>query len=114
MSIAAGQLDRRVTIQQRAAGVDTYGQPSTTWETLATVWAWVKAPSGASLAERVAADRQASLVTYSVRIRYRADVTAGMRLLVGSDTWDIDSVVIDHARREYVDLVCVVGGGNGG
>lgn len=109
MQLNAGQLNRRVTIRQRSATQDAAGQPVETWTDLATVWAWIKAPAGVAAAERLAANRDTSTVTYSMRIRYRTDVTAGMRAAEGADLFDIQQVIIDRAGREFTDLVCTVG-----
>lgn len=106
----AGQLNRRITIERRTAGQDAAGQPLTTWETVAQVWANFRAPSGAASAERLAADREASLTTYSVRIRYRTDITAGMRVTEAGAVYDINQVIPDAAGRVHTDLVCTVGG----
>lgn len=107
--INPGQLDRRVVIKTRSTTQDAAGQPADTWTTLATVWAHIKAPAGAAAAERVSADRETSTAAYSIRIRYRTDITAGMRAVHGSTTFDIVQVVVDMARREHCDLVCVAG-----
>ena len=109
MPLNAGDLNRRVVITQRDSGVDAAGQPVTTWSTLATVWASVKAPAGKAQAERMSADRSTSVVAYSVRIRYRTDVTAAMRAEIAGQVYDIEQVVQDLAGREYTDLVCVAG-----
>ena len=114
MPLNAGRLNRRITIEQRVAGVDTWGQPLTTWETVATVWADVRASSGSAAAERVAADRQTSVSGYSMRIRWRTGITAGMRVSIGSTRYEIADVIEDVAGREYVDLVCQQGASDGG
>ncbi len=114
MPLNAGRLNRRITIEQRTAGVDAWGQRLTTWTTVATCWADVRAMSGSAAAERVAADRETSVTAYSMRIRWRTDVTAGMRVSMGTTRFDIVDVIEDQAGREYVDLVCQQGGSDGG
>lgn len=114
MPLNAGVLNRLVTVQSRVAGIDAWGQPTQTWETFAQPWAWVKPVSGASAAEQIGGDIQTSTVNYSVRIRYRTDITAGMRITTNGQTLDIVGVVLDHAHREYADLVCIEGARNGG
>lgn len=105
----AGKLNCRVVIEQRTAGVDAYGQPVTTWSTLATLWANIISPTGKSSAEQLVADRQISAATYSVRIRYRTDITAAMRLTYGGAIYNIEQVILDLAGKRHVDLVCTVG-----
>lgn len=109
--LGAGTLNRRVTIEQRTGSADTYGQPSTSWATLATVWASIVAPTGRAAAELLAADRETSPVAWSVRIRFRTDVTAGMRVVDGTTIYTIETVIPDMKGRVYVDLVCVTGAG---
>ena len=110
----AGQRNRKVTIAQRVSGADTWGQPSTTWETVATVYADIRAPSGKAAAEGMAADRDARATTYSMRINYRPAVSAGMRVSLGSVHFDIADVVHDFAGKAHTDLVCIQGSSDGG
>ena len=44
----------------------------------------------------------------SIRIRFRSDITAGMRVLIGLAVYQIEAVMPDLARREFVDLVAKV------
>lgn len=109
MTLAAGRFNRRITIQRRADGADAYGQPSTTWETHVQTWADVRAPAGRAAAQDVTADRTTSVAAYSMRIRYRTDITADMRVLLAGMVFDIAQVLPDLARHEHTDLVCVAG-----
>jgi SPP1 family predicted phage head-tail adaptor len=113
MPLNLNRFSRRVTIQQRATTDDAIGQPVETWATVCEVWAYVKAPTGMQTTERAIADREASPTTYSIRIRYRTDITAAMRVVLGTTTFAISDVIEDFAGREYLDLVCVAGVGDG-
>jgi SPP1 family predicted phage head-tail adaptor len=99
----AGRLNRLVTIQSLQSGVDEIGQPVTTWVTLADVWANVLHLSGV---ETIKGGAEASSVKASIRIRYRTDVTAAMRVMLGSTVYQIKAVMPDEAGRRYVDLAC--------
>ena len=101
----AGTLNSRVKIQQQSTDQDGAGQPLTTWSDVATVWADIRHVSGLQV---VKADAQSSTVKASVRIRFRDDVTAGMRLLHETTIYSIAGVLPDLTKREYVDLVCQV------
>ena len=102
----AGQLNRRVTIERKTGGVDAIGQPLPEgWETFAQVWANVRHLSGS---ESIKAGAVTSEVKASIRIRYRSDINAGMRVVLGAKTYEIRAVMPDDVRREYVDLVCEV------
>lgn len=100
----AGRLNTRCVIQRRTGGTNDWGEPLPEgWETHATVWANVKHLSGS---EAIKADSEVSTVRASIRIRYRSDITAGMRVLIGAAVYDIEAVLSDTARREFVDLAC--------
>ena len=100
----AGSLKTLCTIQRRTGGTNDWGEPLPEgWETHATVWANVKHPSGS---EAIKADAEVSTVRASIRIRYRSDITAGMRVLIGAAVYDIEAVLSYTARREFVDLAC--------
>jgi len=99
-------LNRRVTIEKKGQGTDDYGQPlPDVWEPLATVWASIKNLSGLGA---IKADAAVSTVKTSIRIRWRTDVTAGMRVVHGTTVYDVQAVLPDAAGRVYVDLVCEV------
>lgn len=105
----AGQLRDRVTIEQRGTTRDAAGQKVASWTTLATVWANVRHQSGA---EAIRADSEVSIVKASIRVRFREDVTAGMRVVKGAAVFDIKAVLPD-GQRAFVDLVCETGASGG-
>lgn len=119
MPLDAGTLRSRITIKQRGASVDAWGQQSTTWSTVATVWADIRSQSGLSSirSERPVADQAVSETAYSIRIRWRTGITAAMRAEETSGgvtrIFDIRQVIEDVAGREYIDLVCTIGNGEG-
>jgi len=99
-------LNRRVTIEKKGAGTDAWGQPlPDAWELVATVWASIKNLSGLGA---IKADAAVSTVKTSIRIRWRTDVTAGMRVVHGATVYRIEAVLPDVQGREWVDLVCEV------
>lgn len=106
----AGRLNRRIVIQQRLATENELGERVSGWQTVATVWANVIHKSGL---ETVRSDVEMSLVNASIRIRYRTDINSGMRVKLGSDIYDIQSVVLDQVGRQYTDLICQMGASNG-
>lgn len=102
----AGRLSSRCVIQRRTGGTNDWGEPLPDgWETHATVWANVKHLSGS---EAIRADAEVSTVRASIRIRFRSDITAGMRVLIGAAVYDVEAVLPDMMRREFVDLVAKV------
>lgn len=101
----AGPLQSRVTIKRHVTGQDEIGQPVDTWEDVATVWANIRNLRGA---EAIRADKEVSTVQTSIRIRKRTDVTAAMRVVYGSTTYEIKAVLPDEVERDKMDLVCEV------
>lgn len=100
-----GLLNTRVVVQQQSATQDALGQPVQSWATFATLWADVRHTSGI---EAIKTDAIASVVRASIRVRYRGDLTAAMRVIHGSTTYNIVAVLPDIGGKEYVDLACEV------
>ena len=101
----AGTLNVRVTVRQQSTTQDALGQPLTTWSDLATMWANVRQSSGV---EAIKADAVSTNVRASIRVRYRTDLTAAMRVVAGLTTYNIVAVLPDVGGKEYTDLVCEV------
>lgn len=115
MSLPAGSLNRRITIQSRIVGEDAAGQPVMTWQDVATVWADVRGATGmASIRQSSPIDGVAvSMNSYSFRIRFREGLDAGMRVLYAGQAFDVKHVRMDFSGREWTDLVAELGGNDG-
>ncbi len=101
----AGRLNRRCQLQSPSQSVDELGQPIPGWTDVATVWADIRMKSGL---EAIKAGAPVSVVQASIRVRYRAGITAGMRLTHNLQAFNIVAVMPDVGGREYVDLVAEV------
>ncbi len=102
----AGRLNRRCVIQQPGTAEDELGQPlPEDWVDVATVWADIRMKSGL---EAIKAGAPVSVVAASVRIRYRAGVNAGMRVVHNLQAYEIKAVMPDVSGREFLDLACEV------
>lgn len=101
----AGRLNRRCTLQQPATDKDEAGQPIPGWSAVANVWADIRMKSGL---EAIKAGAPVSTIQASIRVRYRAGITAGMRVTHGGTIYNITAVLPDVARREFLDLICEV------
>lgn len=109
------KANRQIVVKSRAAGEDASGQPNGAWNvTVCSPWAHYMAPSGRASAERIDAGGEVSTTHCSWRIRYRAGLTAGMRVEhvidATTEVWEIRQVLPDRERREFIDLVCEFGG----
>ncbi len=97
----AGGLRHKVTIQQKGAGQDDFGQPNAGWTDFASnIWAKVLFLNGL---EYIKSDKEAMQVSGSVRIRNRPGITTAMRLIHKSIVYDIKAVLPD-GQNEYIDL----------
>lgn len=98
----AGSLNRLVLIAQPEGGQDDVGQPETGWTTVASVWADVRTQGGL---ESIRSGAEVSTVRASIRIRYRTDITAAMRVTDGATVYQVKAVLPDPGRQ-FADLVC--------
>jgi SPP1 family predicted phage head-tail adaptor len=96
-------LNKRATIQTPEIAQDVLGQPLLTWADVATVWANVTHLSGL---ESIRADSETAIVRASIRIRYRAGITPGMRVLVAAQFYNVKAVLMDHTNKVFTDLTC--------
>ena len=101
----AGRLNRRCVLQAPGTAQDELGQPIPGWTDVATLWADIRMKSGL---ESIKAGAPVSVVQASIRVRYRAGITAGMRVVHNLTAYEILAVQPDVGGREYVDLVCQV------
>ena len=101
----AGRLNRRCVLQTPGTAQDELGQPIPGWTDVATVWGDIRMKSGL---EAIKAGATVSVVQASIRVRYRAGITAGMRVVHNLQAFNIVAVMPDVGGREYVDLVAEV------
>ena len=99
----AGRLNRRVTLQAPGTATDEIGQPIPGWTDVATVWGDIRLKSGL---EALKAGAPVSTVQASIRIRYRAGINAGMRVVHNLVAYNIVAVMPDLSGREFIDLAC--------
>jgi len=104
MAALSYTMNRRVTLQRLSGNRDEWNQliPDE-WGDVATVWADIRHQNGL---ETVKADAQTSIVKASIRIRYRTDIDASMRVKYGALIYSIKAVLPDLVAKRHVDLVC--------
>ena len=102
MTINAGTLNRRVTIQQLQPGVDELGQPIQAWGDVATVFASIKSPTGSST---IYGEADVAINKMAVRIRYRDGLTAGMQLVHKGKAMMIEAILPDMTGGIYTDIL---------
>jgi SPP1 family predicted phage head-tail adaptor len=116
--LRSGDLNRRIRFQRpvEAEGFKSAGK--TEWQDVATVWAQVQ-DMLPSRGERMVAELQIALRPARVRVRYRSDITADMRILTGgtviddqgNPVWRTDRIMqivtppIELGRREGLEMM---------
>ena len=99
----AGALRNRITIQEKSVTRDSYGAETITWATHATAWASVEPLSGREFLE--SRQIQAEGMT-RITLRYQAGIVPEMRVLFGTRTFNIQSVIHVEERGREIQLMC--------
>lgn len=103
--LAAGTLNRRVTIQSQLTTQDSYGQEQQTWTDVLTCWASIHA---ATSREVYAAAGFVSQLSHVVTVRYTfTPITSAMRVLYGTRTFQVQAVVDPDESRVMLNLYCL-------
>lgn len=92
-----GDLDRRIRIEQYTEVVDTWGQRTQVWSTLANVWANVLYESGE---EKYEADQKVAVRLTKFIVRYSSAYNEKLRVVYNSEYYDIRSIE-EIGRKDY-------------
>lgn len=102
----AGELRHIITIQEPAKAVDEYGGDYVTWSDFATVRAKKRPLRGRELMAAQAAQSETEVMFY---IRYLSGVNSKMRIVHGSDYYDITSVVNVNEQNRELEIAAKTG-----
>jgi head-tail adaptor len=106
----AGQLDRRVTLQQKTVTQDPdYGTETIVWATFASRIAAQVQDTLPSKSESVQQGVRVGTRPARVRLRYLAGITSDMRVVLHDTTDRILEIIggpAEIGRREGIELVC--------
>lgn len=106
-NVAAGRLRHRVRIDEQVVLKNSFGEQTTEWEEVATVWAAIEPLSAR---ESMLAEQTQSKVSARIIIRARNDIRASMRAVHGSTIYNIDGVIRDQdSGQEWITLTCSTG-----
>lgn len=103
MPLAAGDLDRRITIERAQSVRNEFNEPEEQWHALATVWA---SKRDVSDRERVASQEVGAEVTTRFQIRWSTqvrDVDAKDRITFDGRTYSIVATK-ELGRREGIEI----------
>jgi SPP1 family predicted phage head-tail adaptor len=100
----AGTLRNRVTLQQQINTQNAIGELTQQWLDVATVSASVLDVNGR---EYVTANAIENPVDCKITIRHRKGVVPAMRVVRGTDTYNIQAVLNPSGKRDYLVLMCL-------
>lgn len=99
-----GLLRHRVEIGRYVEGQDpNTGDPTRTWQAVATVWASVEGLAGQTFFQ---AQQTVERSDHRVTIRYRQGVEPAMRIRHAGRELEIQSVLDVDGRRRWLTLIC--------
>lgn len=101
----AGTLRHRITIQERTETRDAIGGFSETWATLSGNASVPAAIWPIKSAEALDAQKLENQVTHRIRIRYRSGITTKHRIVFGSRTFQIVSLMNPDERNIMLDML---------
>jgi SPP1 family predicted phage head-tail adaptor len=108
MTLTAGRLRDRVTLQAKAVTRDAFGGEVVTWGTHATLWASVESLSGREYIEQqFGVDQVRATRAVRVVLRYRDDVVPWMRIVHGGRVLEIQAVIkrgLDELHALCLDI----------
>ncbi|MDG2524644.1 phage head closure protein [Stenotrophomonas sp. HITSZ_GD] len=118
MSIAAGELNRRIRIERRGTGTDGWGQPIEEWALVGEVWAGIGNETGmGAIRSSLQGNVPASIARYSFLVRFQTAqalaIDQGMRIVHDGLVFDIKGVTRDLKDRERAYILAEQGGNNG-
>ncbi len=100
------RLRHRITIQHKNGFLDNFGQMTETWNTLTNIWAHVIELTGKEYFSAQATQNQV-VAKIVIRTRTPQTITAAMRVIYGSKTYNIESVV--QINEHETHLLCSTG-----
>ena len=115
MTIAAGQLPRRLVIQSKATGPDTFGGAPATWTDVATVWARIEPLTGRQL---MAAQTISTEISHKITMRYQSawanpKTVAAYRGLYATRVFNFHASMNPGEMNESISILASEGLNNG-
>jgi SPP1 family predicted phage head-tail adaptor len=103
LSISAGELDKRIKIQERTGDVNELNEPLDTWTTLRTEWAKIETLSGQ---EKMIANQTNASSTHMITKYFTSPLTTKMRIEFKGRFFDINSIEnVMERNKKHVLIV---------
>ena len=111
MTLSAGMLRKRITLQQQSQTVDSYGQQISTWIDVATVWASIEPSVGRELmaAQAVSLDQPMTITIRWQPIFASPRAVAAMRAIYNGRIFNIHSVQNESEQNALLTLIASEG-----
>lgn len=111
MTLSAGTLRKRITLQQQSTSLDTYGQQTVTWTDVATVWASLEPSVGRELvaAQAVSLDQPTTITIRWQPAFANPKAVAAMRVVYNGRIFNIHSVENEAERNTLLTLLASEG-----
>lgn len=103
-SISIAAMRHRVTIQRSVLTSDEAGGSERIFQAVDTVWASIEPVAGIAGVE---AGREAQMLTHRIVMRWRNDVDAACRIVLGSRIFQIHAVADADEARRYLAVMAV-------
>ena len=104
MRLKSRDLDKRITFLRKVPGSGLMSAGKETWDALPPVWAQVQ-DMLPSRGDKVAAGVEVTARPARIRIRFRTDITADMRIQFGDRLMKIVSAPAELGYREGLEIV---------
>jgi len=103
----SGTLRHRIAIQGETSIPDGMGGFTTTWAAITGMASVPAAIWPLSAKESLDAMKLELTVTHKIRIRYRSGITAANRILFGSRTFNIISMINPDEKNKMIDFLAI-------
>jgi SPP1 family predicted phage head-tail adaptor len=104
-SISAGELDRKIDLQNFTTTTNDYNEEVPTWATYASVWAKMEFHTST---EGEASARQYAEMGLYFTIRYRADLEPDHQLIFEGNTYRIIGRPREIDRRRFLKIQAIL------
>jgi len=98
----AGELKHCCMLQRTQETKGRGGSITIAWVDLGKLWAEITIPTGRV---EVAADQLTAVISAEIRVRYRTDIVAGMRIVKGPMTYLVEAALPDNDQT-MLRLLC--------
>lgn len=105
--ISAGQLNQRITFQQKTVARNSIGEELVTWSDFSTVWAKVMPLRGNAF---YAANQQQHVIDARFLIRSKSALSTDMRIVWNGENYDITNIIVGTEQyRGTIEITAVHG-----